>query len=99
MALQALPSGGKLTVHVHQSRSWSDAEAAGFRIVVADTGEGIPREHRSKVFLQSFTTKGKDGNGFGLWMTQKIIQQYGGTIRFRSSDKRGRSGTVFSVFL
>jgi signal transduction histidine kinase len=98
-ALQALPSGGKLTIHVRQSRSGRDAEAAGFRVVVADNGRGIPRENRSKIFLRSFTTKGKNGTGLGLWMTQKIIQQYEGTIRFRSSNERGRCGTVFSVFL
>lgn len=96
-ALQALQPGGKLFVRLYSIRI--NAQTRGVRVVVADNGAGIPQEHQSKIFQQSFTTKGKRGNGLGLWMTEKIIHRHGGTIRFRSITEKGRSGTVFSVFL
>jgi signal transduction histidine kinase len=35
----------------------------------------------------------------GLWITDEIISRHNGTLRFRSSERKGRSGTVFNVFL
>lgn len=95
-AVQALRRSGRLVVHIFRSRN---AEGEGVRVVVADNGVGIPAEHHNKVFRQSFTTKGSKGTGLGLSLTAKTIQERGGTIRFRSSTKKGRSGTTFLVFL
>lgn len=98
-ALEALRLGGKLIVHIYPSRDWDDDEHTGVRVVIADTGSGILPENRSKVFRQVFTTKGGKGTGLGLQVSAKIVQQQGGSIRFRSSTKPGRNGTAFSVFL
>jgi signal transduction histidine kinase len=35
----------------------------------------------------------------GLWVARGIVEKYRGQIRFRSSDRPGRSGTCFSLFL
>jgi signal transduction histidine kinase len=43
--------------------------------------------------------KGNQGNGLGLWICKGIIDKDEGSIRVRSSDKQGSSGTVFSIFL
>lgn len=95
-ALRALRPSGRLVVHIFRPRN---AESEGVRVVIADNGVGIPVEHHNRVFRQSFTTKARRGNGLGLWLTAKTIHEQGGTIRFRSSTTKGRSGTVFSVFL
>lgn len=95
-ALQALRPSGRLVVHTFRS---CNAEGEGVRVVVADNGVGIPVEHHDKLFRQSFTTKASKGSGLGLWLTANTIQERGGSIRFRSSTKNGRSGTAFSVFL
>jgi two-component system CheB/CheR fusion protein len=97
-ALEALRLGGKLTVHIYQSKDWSGNRGTGVRAVIADTGSGILPENRTKVFRQVFTTKGGKGTGLGLEVSGKIVQKRRGTIRFRSSTRPGRSGTVFSVF-
>ena len=71
----------------------------GVRIVVADTGPGIPSENRRKLFEPFFTTKGEKGTGLGLWVSQGIIMKHGGRMQMRSSTRQGRTGTVFSIFL
>jgi signal transduction histidine kinase len=98
-ALEALRLGGKLTAHIYQSKDWSGNRGTGVRAVIVDTGPGILPENRSKVFRQVFTTKGGKGTGLGLQVSGKIVQKQGGSIRFRSSTKPERSGTIFSVFL
>ena len=97
-AVEALPPKGKLTIRVRQCGQ-QDGNETGVRVVIADNGSGISAEQRAKVFHQSFTTKGKRGTGLGLWMTAKTISKLGGSIRFKSNTRQGRSGTVFSMFL
>ena len=44
-------------------------------------------------------TKEISGTGLGLWVSYEIIQRHGGTLAVRSSRRKGRSGTVFTLFL
>ena len=68
-------------------------------MVIADNGHGISPEHRSKLFQSFFTTKGEQGTGLGLWVSQGIVRKHQGEIRLRSTTRLVRSGTCFSVFL
>jgi signal transduction histidine kinase len=97
-AAEALPPKGKLTIRVRQCGQ-EDGNGTGVRVLIADNGSGISPEQRVRVFQQSFTTKGERGTGLGLWMTAQTISTLGGSIRFKSSTRQGRSGTVFSIFL
>ena len=69
--------------------------AVGKRIhfVIADNGHGIPTALRSTLF-QPFATGKGGGTGLGLWLSKQIIDRHSGTIRFRSSQRVGGSGTV-----
>lgn len=98
-ALEALPSGGKLLIHLYVSPKWDDLSRKAVRVVVADAGPGIMPEQRRTIFEPLFTTKGDKGSGLGLWVAQGIVNKYGGSIRLRSSVQPGKSGTVFSVSL
>lgn len=64
-------------------------------IEVKDNGKGIPEEVQSKIFDLYFTTK-KEGNGLGLSISQKIINQLGGRLYFVS---RKEEGTAFTIEL
>jgi PAS domain S-box-containing protein len=98
-AIEAIPDGGKLRIHIFPSRQWQKEEVRGVRVVIADNGHGISPENRSKLFQPFFTTKGEQGTGLGLWVSQGIVRKHEGEIRMRSTTRFGRSGTCFSVFL
>jgi two-component system NtrC family sensor kinase len=87
-ALEATPSDGRVTVEASPDRD-------GVRIVVADTGWGIPKEHLERIFEPFFTTKeaGK-GVGLGLAVVYGIVQRHGGTIDVDSEPGRGTTFTV-----
>ncbi|MBM4370101.1 MAG: cache domain-containing protein [Deltaproteobacteria bacterium] len=89
-AREAMPRGGRLTF-----RTLRDGNRV--KILVEDTGCGIPPEHMDKIFDPFFTTKdpGK-GTGLGLSVSYGIIQQHGGTMMVDSTVGKG---TCFTVLL
>jgi len=68
-----------------------------FITTVSDSGPGIPKELRDKIFDMFFTTKpvGK-GTGLGLSISQKIINLHGGNILV---DSPPEGGTRFIIEL
>lgn len=98
-AIDAMPSGGRLTVKAARSREWNNAGAPGVRVTIGDTGAGIPYENRKKLFDAFYTTKKDAGTGLGLWLVHGMISKYGGMIHVRSKVAPGATGTAFSVFL
>ena len=98
-AIEIVPQGGTITLHVFASREWNGLRRPGARVVIADTGPGISLENRERIFDPFFTTKGENGTGLGLWISSGIILKHGGSIRVRSSTRSDHSGTAFNVFL
>jgi nitrogen-specific signal transduction histidine kinase len=71
-ALEAMPAGGKLSVHLEKA-------AQNIELLISDTGPGIPPEVREKVFDLYYTTK-QNGTGIGLAMTYRAVQLHNGSI-------------------
>ena len=64
------------------------------RIYVQDTACGIDEAIKERLFEPYFSTKGKNGTGLGLYMSQMIMQkQFGGDIKVESS----KEGSTFVV--
>jgi PAS domain S-box-containing protein len=97
-ALDAMPSGGKLRLRVRRTTDWV-TDRQGLRITVADTGDGMNAETRSRLFEPFFVTKKPIGSGMGLWICADILSKHDGRISVRSSDAREHHGSVFSLFL
>ncbi len=57
------------------------------KINIVDSGSGIPKDLRDKIFLPFFSTKapGK-GTGIGLDVSQKIVNEHGGVIRINTKS-------------
>lgn len=85
-AMEAMPSGGTLTVRAGNFGSQVFLE-------VADTGVGIPYGVN---ILEPFVTTKAEGTGLGLPIVRQIVSAHGGTLNYTS--KPG-SGTTFTVFL
>ena len=92
------PHGGRLLLRSRPGTDWR-TERRGLVITVADTGTGIPARVLKRIFEPFYTTKGMSGTGLGLWISREIIDRHHGVLRFRSSQKEGRSGTVVAMFL
>ncbi len=69
-------------------------------ITLQDNGIGIKEEDKEKLFTPFFTTKvssqlGKKGTGLGLYVIQKLIEDYhGGKVRYDSEYKKGTRAVV-----
>ncbi|HET6206409.1 MAG TPA: ATP-binding protein [Terracidiphilus sp.] len=100
-AIDATSAGGRLVVRARRSRSWKFPEVRGVRFTVADTGSGMGRDVRERVFDAFFTTKEETGTGLGLWVSHEIILKHRGLvhIRSRAAGQGQTSGTVFEIFL
>jgi two-component system, chemotaxis family, CheB/CheR fusion protein len=98
-AVEAMPSGGKLAIHVRRARDFTDRRRKGIRITVADSGTGISREAMPHIFEPFFTTKGEKGTGLGLWVSQGIVAKHGGSMRVRSFTGPKNHGTAFCIFV
>ncbi|HEV7565555.1 MAG TPA: PAS domain S-box protein [Microbacteriaceae bacterium] len=103
-ARDAMPNGGELSIRTGVSEvNHHRADLLGIEpgsyvtLAVADTGDGIDPEFRSRIFEPFFTTKesGK-GTGLGLSTVHGIARQLGGGI---SCESRLGSGTTFTVYL
>jgi len=93
-AIQAMPDGGTLTL---ATRNWQSADGLpGVALTVEDTGPGLAPDTLERLFRPFFTTK-NDGNGLGLWISQGLVERYGGTLA--ASNRSPGPGAVFEVRL
>ncbi len=97
-SLDATPPGGKLRIRVRKTRAWKDMATDGIRVIVADTGHGIPAGLRERVFEPFVSTKEATGTGLGLWVAEAIIRKHDGHIAMRSRTGPEQHGTVFALF-
>jgi len=85
-ALDAMSAGGRLRIR-------TAADNGHARLLVSDTGAGIPRAHVAKIFDPFFTTK-RAGTGLGLSLTRRIVEAHGGRITCESIPDVGTTFTV-----
>jgi two-component system nitrogen regulation sensor histidine kinase NtrY len=83
-----------LVKEIHIATSLVESKDA-LEITVADTGHGIGREVKEKLFLPYFSTK-KRGTGLGLAIVRRIVEDHHGTIRV---EENLPSGAKFIVEL
>jgi len=78
-----MPNGGKLRVEAARDNSHR-----GVRLIIHDSGKGIPEEVLSKILQPFYSTK-KEGVGLGLPIAEGIIRSHGGKVDFKSQPREG----------
>ncbi len=89
-AIEAMEVGGTLTI-----RTYFDEKAEATNIRIQDTGPGIAATDVQNLFDAFYTTKQK-GTGLGLYISQKILAEHGGSI---DVDADLSTGTAFIISL
>ncbi|MBL0920002.1 MAG: cache domain-containing protein [Hydrogenophaga sp.] len=89
-AIQAMPDGGVLRLQTRDTDG-------GAELQVIDSGSGLSAATQDRLFRPFFTTK-NDGNGLGLWISQGLVERYGGQIA-AANRSDGTTGAVFTVRL
>ena len=84
-ALDAMQGGGQLTIRHERA-------GMGVRLVIADTGPGVPDEIRPRLF-DPFVTSKASGTGLGLAKVFAVMQTHGGTVEYKGSPR----GAVFEL--
>jgi signal transduction histidine kinase len=94
-ALNAMPNGGTLTLRTYALGSKDEDQMGSVAIDVSDTGVGIPRVNRERLFEPFFTTRADSGGtGLGLGLCRMLISEMGGRIEVRSALGQGTTFTV-----
>jgi len=87
-ARDAMQEGGQITVATEVGRTPQEV-----RLLVRDTGTGIPPEILPRIFDPFFTTK-PSGTGLGLSISYGIVREHGGTVSVESEPGKGTTFTV-----
>jgi signal transduction histidine kinase len=97
-AFAAIEGGGVVTISTRLNSTGNRVE-----ILFKDTGHGIKKEYKDKIFEAFFTTKKiGEGTGLGLSVSQGIVTRYGGEITFETvaeEEDKEKKGTTFIVSL
>jgi two-component system phosphate regulon sensor histidine kinase PhoR len=86
-AVKYVPEGRDVTI---EARSLP----AGVELIVADTGEGIPREDQPRVFerfyrVEKGRARSRGGTGLGLAIVKHVAEVHGGRVELDSAPGRG----------
>jgi two-component system phosphate regulon sensor histidine kinase PhoR len=91
-AIKFTPSGGQIELSAYQ-------QAENVTFCVSDTGTGIPREDRARIFERFFKgdrSRSGGGTGLGLSIAKHTIEGHRGKIWVESEEGRG-SRFYFSI--
>ena len=97
-ALEAAGKGGRIRIRIEPVAA-AELRPAGAMVEVADSGPGISEQVKGNLFQPFFTTKGENGTGLGLWVSNGIVLKHGGSIRIANNDDGDLRGACVRVYL
>jgi two-component system, NarL family, sensor histidine kinase BarA len=98
-ALKFTPKGGRIGVLVTDIGQQPDVNSIGYRVLIEDTGIGIPADQFDKIFasfyqVDSSSTREYGGAGLGLSIVKSFVEGHGGVVRVASEMGLGSRFTV-----
>lgn len=103
-AAEAMPESG--TIHIETQNRYMDQSTIRFdeitegdyvTVVVSDTGIGLTREDRERIFEPFYTKKvmGRSGTGLGMAVVWGTVKDHDGFIDISSAPGKGTRVTLF----
>lgn len=91
--IDAASTGGSLLIETRYEEDKGEVE-----VWVSNSGPLIPEEIRDRIFEPYFTTKeeGK-GTGLGLFVSRRLMEGMGGTLRLADDDLRGQTTFILTL--
>jgi len=91
-AVKYTPGGGRVSITMSLEAGWA-------RVIITDTGIGIPEESLDHLFEEFYRAPNakaqvKEGTGLGLAITKDLVTRYGGQISVQSAVGQGTTFTV-----
>lgn len=91
-AIKYTAPGGKVMVN-------ASAVQEAIKIVIADTGIGIPKSQMERLFSKFFRADNAlrfqtSGSGLGLYVVKNIVQGHGGSVSMTSGEQQGTTVTI-----
>jgi NtrC-family two-component system sensor histidine kinase KinB len=89
-ALKYTPAGGAIAICADATPNGSLA------LTISDTGAGVPEEYRTRIFERYFRVEHQEptrarghgaGAGIGLYLSRKIVEAHGGSIRCNTGQR------------
>ncbi|NOZ62428.1 MAG: hybrid sensor histidine kinase/response regulator [Calditrichaeota bacterium] len=80
-SIEAMPDGGKLSLDAYH-------KDGRIHIQISDTGQGMSKDTQERLFIPFYSTK-NNSMGYGLFETQRIINEHQGAISIESELKKG----------
>lgn len=74
----------------------TSSDARVIDIDIIDNGSGIPSKLRNQIFHNTISTRPDKSAGFGLLISQSLVETWGGSLTLKHTDD---SGTVFRISL
>lgn len=90
-AVKYTPPNGSIQITVTRWEAYT-------RIVITDTGRGIPESHHAAIFKRFYRepeVHNIEGIGIGLYLTREIISKQGGRVQVASAEGEGAAFTIF----
>ena len=95
-AVKYTPEGGAIAISAQevQMQVRDNYEQSMVKIVVADTGIGVPENKRELIFNTFYRINRameveEEGMGLGLAVVKKLVERHGGQIHVESNEPRG----------
>ncbi|HPN37430.1 MAG TPA: ATP-binding protein [Melioribacteraceae bacterium] len=86
-AADSMPNGGEIKI--------TTLKEPGFvKILISDSGIGIPDSVKEKIFDPFMSYGKKEGTGLGLAIAKKIVNEHSGTITFESIVDQGSTFVI-----
>ena len=94
----ARAGSGKIDVRTLNDRDTLVDDKAGslgkIKIIIRDSGEGIPEENIAQIFDEGFTTRSGEGRGHGLAVVRGLVDKNHGVVELHSGGDRGTEAVL-----